>query len=103
MLIRMVRMHFTAAGAEEFLEIFHQHKTQIRNFPGCHHLQLLQDVKDVYCYTTLSHWDGEASLENYRKSELFEGVWSRVKKLFARRTEAFSMVQVMEVASTPTP
>lgn len=97
MLIRIVRMHFTDAGVPEFLDIFNEHKTQIRNFPGCSHLQLLKDVKDQNCYTTLSYWDGEASLENYRKSDLFGGVWVRVKKLFARRTEAFSLVQYMEI------
>jgi len=34
MIIRIVRMHFTEAGVEEFLQVFNDHKTQIRNFPG---------------------------------------------------------------------
>ncbi len=42
MLIRIVRMHFTDAGTEEFLEIFNVNKEAIRNFPGCTHLQLLK-------------------------------------------------------------
>ncbi len=97
MLVRIVRMHFTDAGVAEFLEIFNTHKTQIRNFPGCSHLQLLKDPKDKNCYATLSYWDGEASLEQYRKSELFGRVWGRVKKLFTRRTEAFSLIQYLEI------
>ena len=46
MIIRIVRMHFTEAGVEEFLEIFNRNKVAIRNFPGCTHLQLLKDASD---------------------------------------------------------
>ena len=97
MLIRIVRMHFTEAGVNEFLEIFDAHKQAIRHFPGCTHLQLLQDEEDPCCYTTLSYWDHPASLENYRKSPLFNDVWSRVKTLFSKRTQAFSLKQYIEV------
>jgi heme oxygenase (mycobilin-producing) len=97
MLIRIVRMHFTEAGVEEFLEIFNANKTSIRNFPGCTHLQLLKDLNDPNTYTTLSHWADEQSLENYRKSELFGSVWGRVKTLFAERSQAFSLAKFIEL------
>ena len=97
MIIRIVRMHFTEAGVEEFLDLFNQNKEAIRNFPGCLHLQLLKDSEDFYCYTTLSHWDGPLSLENYRKSELFGKVWGRVKTLFSERTQAFSLEKFIEL------
>ncbi len=97
MFIRIVRMHFTESGVEEFLEIFNQHRTAIRNFPGCSHLQLLKDPEDLLCYTTLSHWDQLQSLENYRKSELFGSVWGRVKTLFSERTQAFTLERYIEV------
>ena len=97
MIIRIVRMHFTEAGVEEFLQIFDKNKTAIRNFPGCSHLQLLKDVGDSNTYTTLSHWDNEQSLENYRKSELFGQVWGRVKTLFAERSQAFSLEKFIDV------
>ena len=97
MLTRIVRMHFTDAGVEEFLEIFNTHKVAIRNFPGCTHLQLLKDAEDPNCYTTLSHWDKPESLEAYRKSELFGKVWGRVKSLFSERTQAFSLERFIEV------
>ena len=97
MLIRIVRMHFTEAGVEEFLHIFNQHKVAIRNFPGCSHLQLLKDADDPLCYTTLSHWDGPNDLEKYRKSELFASVWGRVKTLFAERSQAFSLERLIEL------
>ena len=97
MLIRIVRMHFTEKGVEEFLEIFNKHKLAIRNFPGCSHLQLLKDADDPLCYSTMSHWDEPSSLENYRQSELFEKVWGRVKTLFSGRSQAFSLEGFIEV------
>ena len=97
MLIRIVRMHFTEAGVEEFLQIFNAHKVAIRNFPGCTHLQLLKDSDDPLCYTTLSHWNRIEDLENYRKSELFGSVWGRVKTLFSERTQAFTLERFIEV------
>lgn len=97
MIVRIVRMHFTEAGVEEFLEIFNRNKVAIRNFPGCTHLELLKDAEDSFTYTTLSHWDDERSLEAYRKSELFASVWGRVKTLFAERTQAFSLRKFIEL------
>ena len=97
MLIRIVRMHFTEAGVDEFLEIFNANKEAIRNFPGCTHLQLLKDGEDPHCFTTLSYWDRPASLENYRKSPLFSSVWGQVKTLFSERSQAFSLTQYIEV------
>lgn len=97
MIIRIVRMHFTEAGVEEFLEIFNQNKIAIRNFPGCTHLELLKDTDDETVFSTLSHWNDEVSLEAYRKSELFGSVWGRVKTLFAERTQAFSLKKYIEL------
>jgi heme-degrading monooxygenase HmoA len=87
-------MHFTEAGVEEFLEIFNRHKEDIRNFPGCEHLQLLKDAEDDCCYTTLSHWDKPQSLENYRKSELFGKVWGRVKTLILRKNTSLFFKEI---------
>ena len=97
MLIRIVRMHFTEAGVDEFLDIFDANKLAIRNFEGCTHLQLLRDKDDPTVFTTLSHWESEENLENYRKSELFGKVWGRVKSLFSERTIAFSLEKYIEL------
>ena len=90
-------MHFTEAGVDEFLEIFNAHKTSIRNFSGCSHLQLLKDIDDHLCYSTLSHWDKQESLDRYRQSELFGKVWGRVKTLFSERSQAFSLEKFIEL------
>lgn len=97
MIIRIVRLHFTEAGVDEFLEIFEANKTAIRNFQGCTHLQLLKDLDSDLVYTTLSYWTDNESLERYRKSELFASVWGRTKTLFAERSQAFSLVKFMEL------
>ena len=94
MIIRIVRMHFTEAGVDEFLAIFNANREGIRNFGGCTHLELLRDLNDELAFTTLSYWKDTESLEQYRKSELFSSVWGRVKTLFAERTQAYSMVRV---------
>jgi heme-degrading monooxygenase HmoA len=85
-------MHFTADGSREFLRIFREHQQAIRNFPGCSHLSLLCDLKDDTCFTTLSHWNKPDDLEAYRQSELFKAVWGRVKPMFTKQPQAFSMI-----------
>jgi quinol monooxygenase YgiN len=90
-------MHFTEAGLQEFLEIFHTNKIAIRNSEGCTHLELLKDADNEFTYTTLSHWRDDECLERYRKSELFASVWGRVKTLFAERTQAFSLIRYIEL------
>ncbi|WP_079690304.1 putative quinol monooxygenase [Ohtaekwangia koreensis] len=97
MIIRIVRMHFTETGVEEFLSIFHQHKNAIRNFEGCTHLELLKDTSAPTIYTTLSHWNSTQDLDRYRKSELFGTVWVPVKTLFAERPQAFSFEKFIEL------
>jgi len=84
-------------GIKPFLEIFDKHKNAIRHFPGCSHLELLKDPTDPSCYTTLSHWDKLASLENYRNSELFSNIWKSVKPLFSQKTKAFSLEKFIEL------
>jgi len=97
MLVRIVRMHFTEAGVAEFLVIFNANKDRIRNFQGCLMLELLRDPGDPLTYATISHWKDEASLENYRKSELFASVWTKVKTLFSAPAEAFSLQSFIHV------
>ena len=84
-------MHFTEAGVGEFLEIFRNNMAAIRAFEGCDHLELMKDMDDPLTYTTLSYWKDSESLEKYRKSELFGGVWGSVKTLFSERSQAFTL------------
>lgn len=94
MIIRIVRMHFTKAGVDEFLSIFNTNREAIRNFEGCIHLELLRDLDDELAFTTVSYWTDNESLDRYRKSELFASVWGRVKTLFSERTQAYSLISM---------
>lgn len=93
MITRIVKMSFAPEHVNDFLEIFGSSGHLIRNFKGCTHLELLneQDKKNVFF--TYSHWESENALDDYRRSELFAGVWARTKILFDNKPEAWTVVQ----------
>jgi len=63
---------------------------KVRNSPGCTHLRILMDIHDSGHVTTYSHWNSEADLNAYRKSEVFKSFWSQIKPLFAVPAKAWS-------------
>ena len=97
MIIRIVRMGFDPDKVDSFLELFEKQKDSIRGFPGCIHLELLQDADDQSVFSTYSHWESPEDLENYRKSPLFGEVWPATKKLFNRKPVANSYYSKMLV------
>lgn len=90
MLVRVVKMGIAPERKIKFVTVFTDNREQIRNFPGCLHLELLEDTTDASVIFTYSHWENEEALENYRKSKLFDRVWSTVKPLFSTKPEAWS-------------
>lgn len=88
MITRIVKMNFKASEIENFLTIFNQSKNEIRNMPGCNHLELWNSQTDATVFYTYSIWDSENDLNNYRNSELFQSVWPATKALFASKAEA---------------
>lgn len=94
MIIRIVRMYFSEESAEDFLEIFERTQGAIQAAEGCLHLELLRQPDAPYSFATLSHWQAESDLHNYRKSPLFKSVWARVKPLFIQPADAFSLEQI---------
>ncbi len=97
MLIRVVTMTFEESKVDEFLQLFDGHKNKIRSFPGCEYLELWRDIHQKNVFYTYSHWINKESLESYRCSPLFEGVWSKTKRLFKEKAQAFSAEQSMKV------
>ena len=71
-------------------------KRQIRAFPGCRHMELVQQINRPDVLFTLSHWDDEAALNAYRASALFAETWKKTKALFAEKAEAWSAIVVDE-------
>ncbi len=84
-------MTFRADAVETFVsEVFEQSKNQIRAFPGCQHMELLQQTNQPHVLFTLSYWDDESALQAYRNSDLFAQTWKKTKALFAEKAEAWS-------------
>jgi heme-degrading monooxygenase HmoA len=84
-------MSFHEGNIPAFLENFELMKIHIRNAPGNRFLELYQDKNNPSILFTYSYWETEADLENYRKSELFDEVWTFTKKLFNDKPEAWSV------------
>lgn len=91
MFVRIVKLTFQEDKIEAFLANFEEIKHQIRNFEGNMFLELYQDKHDARIFFTYSYWRDEEALENYRKSALFNEVWTYTKTLFADKPEAWSV------------
>ena len=96
MLLRIVRLPLLPERVPDFLTLFHQFETHIRQQPGCHHLELWQDADQPHIYCTYSHWDDAAALNAYRHSALFSEVWPATKRLLAAPAQAFSVIRATE-------
>ncbi|MBL7962423.1 MAG: antibiotic biosynthesis monooxygenase [Flavobacteriales bacterium] len=94
MITRIVKMTFRPDAVPRFLELFEGWRHRIIAFPGCHHLELLQDVRDPRILMTYSVWNNAAALEAYRNSEVFASVWPVVKVLFDAPAEAWSLQEL---------
>jgi len=97
MIVRIVKMTFNADEVANFLVLFNERKSLIRNFDGCRHLELWQETGKENVFFTYSIWDSEEHLDHYRFSELFKDTWTKTKALFADKPQAWSVEQKMVV------
>ena len=98
MLIRIVKLSFKAENISSFELLFEETKEKIRSFEGCMHLELYRDLENPTIFFTYSKWEDERYLDSYRKSDFFKTVWSRTKKLFQDKPEAWSVTQLASLA-----
>lgn len=91
MILRIVRMHFTEKGKENFLVLFDEIKEKIRFFEGCKHLEIMEDADNPYTVCSYSIWDDSEALNNYRYSDFFRSAWPKIKSGFNSAPEAFSL------------
>lgn len=91
MLTRIVKISFEEENIPAFLENFELIKDKIRNATGNRLLELYQDKTNKCIFFTYSYWETEEDLENYRKSEFFNEVWTFTKQLFNDKPEAWSV------------
>ncbi|WP_034258013.1 putative quinol monooxygenase [Altibacter lentus] len=91
MFTRIVKMEFQEAKISAFLDNFDTVKEKIRNFPGCHLLELYRDKDDSSIFFTYSKWENVTDLETYRNSALFKNVWATTKPMFRSKAVAWSV------------
>ncbi|WP_394801168.1 putative quinol monooxygenase [Pedobacter montanisoli] len=91
MLTRVVKMHFNQMYIADFKQSFVLLKPQIEAFKGCTEVNLFQDKANPAIFFTISKWENEEHLENYRHSALFKETWAVVKPNFVQRAEAWSL------------
>jgi quinol monooxygenase YgiN len=91
---RVVKLTLQPQHIEDFRKIFAGHKHDIAQFEGCMELNAYQDNKQPQIFFTISRWQSEQSLDNYRYSDFFKTLWSVVKPMFAAKAEAHSMTAV---------
>jgi autoinducer 2-degrading protein len=97
MLVRIVKMSFHEENIPAFLDNFQLMKHHIRNAPGNRFLELYQDKNNTNIFFTYSYWETENDLDNYRKSALFDEVWTFTKKLFNEKPEAWSVDKLVSL------
>jgi len=90
-------MSFHEENIPKFMENFNLIKEKIRNSPGNRYLELYQDKNNPEIFFTYSFWETEEDLENYRKSALFDEVWTFTKKLFNDKPEAWSVDKLVSL------
>jgi hypothetical protein len=91
MILRIVKMTFMPQHVGNFLNLFETNRERIASFEGCTHLELWRDKDNSDIFFTYSHWKDASYLEAYRRSELFNTVWTENKNYFAARPEAWSV------------
>ena len=79
MLVRIVKLSIEDSQIAQFKANFEASKNDIRNFEGCQFLELYQEKHNKNLFFTYSYWNSEDDLNNYRHSELFQGVWAQDK------------------------
>ncbi|MBK6390886.1 MAG: antibiotic biosynthesis monooxygenase [Saprospiraceae bacterium] len=90
MITRIVKMEIKPEAIDTFMDIFSHHAINMESVAGCMTLQLLQNDPEATIFFTISTWQRQEDLENYRQSELFSVVWSKVKPLFCARPQAWT-------------
>jgi quinol monooxygenase YgiN len=94
MIKRIVKMEFQLDKISEFKKLFSESKKTILSQEGCHSVELLQDINQENVFFTYSYWDSEDKLNQYRKTEFFNFVWKKTKKLFNNKPFAWSVQEI---------
>jgi quinol monooxygenase YgiN len=93
-LTRVVKLTLDPQNIESFKEVFVGHKMGIAQMAGCISLQAYQDHKEPHIFFTISQWENEHALDNYRYSDFFKALWATVKPMFTAKAMAHSLTPI---------
>jgi heme-degrading monooxygenase HmoA len=94
MITRIVKMTFMPGTEADFQQVFRESQPVIKTFAGCIDVNAFNDVANPLVYFTISQWESEEALNNYRHSEFFKQTWVKTKALFQERAEAYSLSSI---------
>jgi len=94
MIVRIVKMIFKEEEVASFQSFFQQRQAQIKNFEGCHHVELWQDKHHASTFFTYSIWQSEEHLNAYRQSPFFKETWQLTRQKFADKAKAWTVEKV---------
>lgn len=95
MIKRIVMMELLPENEALFISTFDKVKQQIRKQAGCEGLELLRSPADDHINIwTISLWQSEEDLNNYRTTDLFMKTWTAVKPLFSAKTRAWTLTSI---------
>lgn len=97
MIIRIVKLNIKAPEIQNFKNTFNKNRNKIIGFKGCINVYLLQDKSNESIFFTYSKWENLNSIENYRNSTIFKGIWSTVKPFFNKKAQAWSLDQINRI------
>jgi quinol monooxygenase YgiN len=93
MITRIVKLEICDEHIGDFRKLFTENKDHIESFPGCQQVILVHGTNAPNTHFTISRWQSEQDLENYRHSELFGKIWPTVKPWFMAPAQAWSTVE----------
>jgi quinol monooxygenase YgiN len=93
-LTRVVKLTLDPKYIGDFKQVFSSHKQHIAGMGGCLSLQAFQDNKEPHIFFTISQWENEHVLDNYRYSDFFKTLWSTVKPMFKAKAMAHSLSSI---------
>ncbi|MBM3160560.1 MAG: antibiotic biosynthesis monooxygenase [Bacteroidetes bacterium] len=91
MITRIVKLTFEEDKVNDFLNLFETIKWNVAKFPGCRGMNLLKDNEHSNIFFTVSVWENDEALNNYKGSELFWTIWPTLKIYFKEKAEAWTL------------
>lgn len=94
MLTRIVQLSVKENSCEQFESFFRNNHPIISSFPGCSTVRLQKDMDNKNTYFTISEWNSDQDLEDYRNSDFFKRIWPLAKEFFSSPALAWSTIEI---------